>query len=74
MMREIAAKAGNFRGVCPLIGRLRDLCERRISSRMEQTGLSKCRFSSCRGVIRTEAWTVSPAVRRSVEPLRSGEA
>ena len=22
MMREIAAKAGNFRGVCPVIGRL----------------------------------------------------
>ena len=27
MSREIAAKAGNFRGVCPIIGRLRDfLC------------------------------------------------
>jgi len=23
MMREIAAPAGNFRGVCPIIGRLR---------------------------------------------------
>ena len=23
MMREIAARAGNFRGVCPIIGRLR---------------------------------------------------
>ena len=25
MMREIAAQAGNFRGVCPTIGRLKDL-------------------------------------------------
>ena len=25
MMREIAVKTGNFRGVCPTIGRLKDL-------------------------------------------------
>ena len=31
MMREIAAKAGNFRGVCPTIGRLSECCTRRIS-------------------------------------------
>jgi len=26
MNREIAPQGGNFRGVCPIIGRLRDLC------------------------------------------------
>ena len=31
MMREIALKRGNFRGVCPTIGRLSECCTRRIS-------------------------------------------
>jgi len=44
MMREIAAKAGNFRGVCPTIGRLSECCTRRISLGAVKTGLSLCRF------------------------------
>lgn len=39
MMREIAAQAGNFRGVCPLIGRLRGLCTGVYRRRMDKTGL-----------------------------------
>ena len=31
MMREIAASAGNFRGVCPIIGRLRKSFPQRLS-------------------------------------------
>jgi hypothetical protein len=31
MKQEIAAQAGNFCGVCPLIGRLKELISRRIS-------------------------------------------
>jgi hypothetical protein len=31
MKQEIAAEAGNFCGVCPLIGRLKELISRRIS-------------------------------------------
>ena len=46
MMREIAAKAGNFRGVCPTIGRLKDPLLRRISPCMVETGLLSCRFLS----------------------------
>ena len=36
MNREIAAQAGNFRGVCPIIGRLRRICTLRRSLRHEQ--------------------------------------
>ena len=37
MMREIASKGGNFRGVCPVIGRLNCFCLRlRISLRPEE--------------------------------------
>ena len=38
MNREIAPKGGNFRGVCPIIGRLRgSVCQRR-SLRQSDTG------------------------------------
>jgi len=50
MMREIARKRGNFRGVCPTIGRLKDPLLRRISPCMVETGLLSCRFLSWRGV------------------------
>ena len=39
MMREIALKRGNFRGVCPTIGRLSEGCTRRISPGAAKTGL-----------------------------------
>ncbi len=39
MMWEIAVKTGNFRGVCPFIGRLRGLCTGVYRRRMDRTGL-----------------------------------
>ena len=39
MMREIALKRGNFRGVCPTIGRLSESVPRRISPGTGRTGL-----------------------------------
>ena len=44
MMREIAVKTGNFRGVCPFIGRLRDLCTGVYRRRMDKTGLLSAGF------------------------------
>ena len=44
MMREIAVKAGNFRGVCPTIGRLSASCHGVYRRDREETGLSLCRF------------------------------
>ena len=39
MMREIAVKTGNFRGVCPTIGRLRASCHGVYRRDREETGL-----------------------------------
>jgi len=36
MNREIAPRGGNFRGVCPIIGRLRRICTLRRSPRHDQ--------------------------------------
>ena len=56
MMREIARKRGNFRGVCPTIGRLRDSGTAYIAANGQNRPALR-RFSSCRGVIRTKACT-----------------
>lgn len=57
MMREIAVKAGNFRGVCPSkIGRLRNpLHAAYITVLYGPAGDNPCRFPLCRGMIRTVA-------------------
>ena len=58
MMREIAAKAGNFRGVCPVIGRLNCLWTRlRISLRQEGKGSACVGHFLWLGMIRTAART-----------------
>ena len=57
MMREIALKNGNFRGVCPVIGRLNCFWKRwRISPGTEEGSASVGHFSWL-GMIRTAART-----------------
>ena len=57
MMREIARKRGNFRGVCPYIGRLRDPVHGVYRPGSDRTGLLCAGFIHPRGVIRTETCT-----------------
>lgn len=58
MMREIALKNGNFRGVCPVIGRLNCFWKRwRISPGTEEGSASVGHFSWL-GMIRTAARTI----------------
>lgn len=47
MNREIAPQGGNFRGVCPIIGRLRRICTLRRSLRHD---LVTGRMVSCAGI------------------------
>ena len=42
MNREIAPRGGNFRGVCPIIGRLRRICTLRRSLRHDQLPAGVC--------------------------------
>ena len=56
MKREIAWRHGNFRRVCPVIGRLRRNFPRRISPRKANRPANVGQFS-CAGVIRTEKRT-----------------
>ena len=53
MMQEIASKDGNFCGVCPVIGRLRQACMWRISPLHGRQGRHKSAIFHASGVIRT---------------------
>ena len=53
MMQEIASKDGNFCGVCPVIGRLRQACMWRISPLHGRQGRHKSAIFHANGVIRT---------------------
>ena len=54
---DCSQKRGNFRGVCPLIGRLREPAAAYIAVRRANRPAMR-RFSFCHGVIRTKAWSV----------------
>ncbi len=70
MMQEIAAFAGNFCGVCPVIGRLKASCVRlRISPQRGNKAGNASVFFHERGVIRTAARTA----KRSTVPSEDNE-
>ena len=57
MMREIALKDGNFRGVCPVIGRLNCFCRALAYIAGREEGAAAVGHFSWLGMIRTAART-----------------